>query len=405
MRKACGAILAAVLVSCAAAAQRADRDRNREDTRGTRFEDLDFDFNFDFDMDVDALHDTMREAIAAAREAVASAREGMEAAAIAAHAAHESVGPAIRAALAQTEPMMLARSERGDARPVDERRDAAGVSEVRVENVSGSVVVRGWDDNTIHVQGTLGEDVEELVFDTSGSTADVRVKISKDRHKKIRTDLTIYIPKRCGLVVKAVSASVDAQGVEGSPVELRSISGDVDVRSCPGDLRLKSTSGDVTVDDARRDVDSGTISGDIEIAGSPRSVIAETISGHVTIDGVQSSAEIETISGDATVRGGRLSNIDFESTSGTLEYVGGLADDGNVDSSTLSGNVTLTLSEKVSGSFRLKTFSGNIDIPFAPEAERSFRGFRSKRLDFRLGDGDAKFDLDSFSGDFRIEMP
>ncbi len=49
---------------------------------------------------------------------------------------------------------------------VEKSGSAGSKGLVIIENMVGSIKVIGWDKDEIHLEGTLGEDVEELKFDT-----------------------------------------------------------------------------------------------------------------------------------------------------------------------------------------------------------------------------------------------
>ncbi len=286
----------------------------------------------------------------------------------------------------------------GNARPVDERKSAAGVDEIDIENVSGRITIVGWDQDEIHVKGSLGEDVEELIFEVDGSSAEVRVKVpSGRRNLKLRSELTISVPKRLRVEAETVSGGVEATGIEGDYVRLETVSGGVDVAGCTGDIEASSTSGGVTVADARKSVRAECVSGSVAVTGTPESVSAESVSGSVRIEGVQRETNASSVSGRITVTGGRLERLDAESVSGGVEYEGGIAPDGRFDISSVSGGVSLTFVGEVSAEFDLQSFSGGItiDLPGAPTSAK-------RQVSFRTGEGRGRVDVESFSGGVRI---
>ena len=68
------------------------------------------------------------------------------------------------------------------AKEVDETIDAAAKGHVDISNIAGSIDVEGWSRNSVHVEGTLGENVEELVLERDPYTlppgADLPVRVS-----------------------------------------------------------------------------------------------------------------------------------------------------------------------------------------------------------------------------------
>ena len=60
--------------------------------------------------------------------------------------------------------------------PIDQSRPLAADGRVRIENVKGSVQVRTWDRPQVHVGGSLGDGVKQLLVEGS------------DRSRRIRPD-------------------------------------------------------------------------------------------------------------------------------------------------------------------------------------------------------------------------
>lgn len=294
----------------------------------------------------------------------------------------------------------LGDSGAGNARTVDERKSAAGVDRIEIHNVAGRVTVQGSDQNEIHVKGSLGEDVEELIFEVDGSSAEVRVKIpSGRRNLKIRSELTITVPKELRVEAETVSGGVEAMDIDGEYLRLETVSGGVNVARCTGDIEVSTTSGGINIADARKSVRAECVSGGIDIGGTPESVSAESVSGSVRITGVQRAVESNSVSGRVTVSGGMLERLDSESVSGGMDYVGGIAPGGRFDISSVSGGVSLTFVGHVSAEFDLQSFSGGItiDLPGAPTSAK-------RQISFRTGDGRGRVDVESFSGGIRINQ-
>lgn len=322
--------------------------------------------------------------------------------------AMREAGDAVHELLAQGFPMFappilgpqfaLGDSEAGNARPVDEKKSATGVNDIGIHNIAGQLVIIGSDADEIRVQGALGEDVEELIFTVEGTSAEVRVKVPEGRVKrKIRSDLTIYVPKRLRVEAKTVSGGVEARDVQGSLVDLKSVSGGIKVRGSTGDIEASTISGGIEIADAQKTVDAECVSGGITVRGTPTTVSAESVSGGVTIEGVQREVRANSVSGRVHVIAGKLSRFTAESISGGIEYEGALAPDAKVKLNTLSGGVRLLFTEEVSAEFDLHSFSGGIevDLPGAPTSGK-------KKLTFTTGAGGARVDVEAFSGGVRV---
>lgn len=339
--------------------------------------------------------DEIREAL---REVMEESRGAFEEAGEAMRELVAQAAPAFTAAFAPS--LVLADSGAGNSRPVDERKSAAGVREIEIENISGRITVIGWENDEIHVEGYIGEDVERLDFEIDDGEAEVRVRIPENRRRdlKIKSELTIHVPVRLSVEAQTVSGGVEARGLQGSRVDVETVSGGVKVNQCTGDIEASTTSGGITIEDAVQSVEAECVSGGITVKGTPTSVRAESVSGGVRIEGVQNEVEAESVSGRVTVNGGRLSRFSSESVSGGLDYEGSIAPGGRFDLNTLSGGIEITLTEDVGAEFNLNSFSGgiNVDVPGAPSSAK-------KQLTFKTGDGSARVEVEAFSGGVRVK--
>ena len=64
------------------------------------------------------------------------------------------------------------------AEEVDNRLDAASDGVVSISNVAGTIEVIGWSRNEVEVTGTLGRDVEELIFERDGDEIEIEHSVT-----------------------------------------------------------------------------------------------------------------------------------------------------------------------------------------------------------------------------------
>jgi DUF4097 and DUF4098 domain-containing protein YvlB len=329
---------------------------------------------------MEAAREGMRAGIEAARESIAMNMHGL---------AFEHIVPG----------MVFADAGAGNARPVDETRAAPDVTEVEIHNVSGSIKITGWDREEIQVTGSLGEDVEELLFDVDGRSATVRVKVPKGiGRKKIRSEISVSVPRRCSVRAEGVSAGIELDQIDGENVDLETVSGSVDVRGARGDIEASSVSGQVTVAGATREVEASSVSGDVEVSGTPSLVRAESVSGDLIVSGVREEFRGETVSGSIRATAETLREIRGETVSGGITYEGGLTSGGEIRMDSVSGSVTLTLAGPVSADFELNSFAGSITVDLAGGPNLTAK----RELDFSAGSGDGEVNVETFSGSIRI---
>ena len=290
--------------------------------------------------------------------------------------------------LALTSSTAYAHEERGDDRNVNQTQPAKVDGEVRIDNLAGTVRIRGWDKNQVRVTGTLGEDVDHLEFTSDDSGVSIRVVLPHDGRgncEECSADLEIDLPAASRLEVSTVSADIEAKDLTGS-------------------AQLGTVSGQLVLDSAAVRVDARSVSGDVTVAGSGKNahVTATTVSGEVRVTGMDGSLHAESVSGDVKAANNRLTGLEMSSTSGSLVFEGGLSKGGDYEFHNVSGDLDLHFGASPSAHFDVSSFSGDIDNSFGPKATRVSKYSPGMELHFTNGSGDAQVNVRSLSGEIHI---
>jgi DUF4097 and DUF4098 domain-containing protein YvlB len=295
---------------------------------------------------------------------------------------------------------VTAKAEAGNYSEIDETKSIRPGGTIEIDNIVGSVKVEGWNRDEIEITGRLGEDVERLLFDIDGNDERIKVIVPKGKKLRIKTELIIRIPKQTTLEIHTITAPIDVSNVRGGSHEFETVTGTITLDAVSGELNLHSINGRITVEGADSDVEVDTISGRISVDGKPRTIEAQSISGRITLNGVQRRVSIETISDRADVQADELSRLDSESISGSFNFEGGLSDDAEVDISSMSGSIRLTLGRLVNGCYSLRGRSGSKNVEFGNSA---YSANRRKNLIFTTQkSGHADIRLESHSGSINI---
>jgi Putative adhesin len=208
----------------------------------------------------------------------------------------------------------------------DDRTEAAGITEVRLEGGSGKLTVRRGEskDIQIHRKVRYAGDKPGATDHRDGSALVVNTKCGG----RCTVDYTITVP-----------AGVDVGGHNGS--------GDVDLTDV-GAVALDVGSGNVTVHGAASDVEVRTGSGDIKLLDVKGTVTANAGSGNITLTRIAGEVIVATSSGDVAA-------TELNGSKATAR--------------TRSGNVTLDLgkpqpvkAETSSGDIRLKVPDGSYQV-------------------------------------------
>ena len=273
------------------------------------------------------------------------------------------------------------------ATPIDETRPLDARGEVEVSNLKGSIEVRTWDRDEVRITGSLGEGVERLEIDDGGRKLSVRVRYPRNSRNTEPTALVLEIPRQASLDVDSVAASIDVQGVAGDELEIDSVSGTVVAVGAPRKASVESVSGDQRLNLNSRDVDVESVSGRITLRGRiTGSIEAETVSGNIDLD----------------TRGERLRKLEVNTVSGDASVRTGIADGGRFSFESVSGDVRLALPRDASTRVEAKTFSGDIDAPDASVVRKRYGPGAS--MEHRYGGGSGSIEVETFSGDVRLQL-
>jgi DUF4097 and DUF4098 domain-containing protein YvlB len=268
---------------------------------------------------------------------------------------------------------------------VDRRLDAAADGHVDVSNIAGSVTVIGWNRNSVEVTGTLGRNVEELIFERDGDRIEIKVKVPRKGGRGIESELRISVPKN-------------------SSVDIGTVSADIDVSDVTGEQSLSSVSGDIETDYAGGELSAQSVSGDIEVSGNGAvgDIRTNTVSGDVTLFRVSGQVEAESVSGDVVIDEGSFERAELSTVNGDIVFQGQLEKSGRLSIDTVNGSVDVEFDGAVSARFEIDTFNGGIRNCFGPKAERTSKYAPGWELEFTEGSGSARVEISTMNGGVTI---
>jgi len=284
--------------------------------------------------------------------------------------------------------LMLAALPAAAVQNIDRSQATGPAPIVEVNNVQGKVTVTAWDRNEVKLTGIIENDKHTLEFAGDAGRVTIAVRPESKRYSFGRDDdaiLELRVPAGSILRVQTVSADIVAAGVRG-------------------EQRLEAVSGDVTTELFDQPLDVRSVSGDVDIRGSggTGNVYAESTSGNVKARGLGGTLEAKSTSGDVDVELGVTQEVRLETVSGDLGARLTLAEGGRVDAQSVSGDVSLSFGKPVNGEFEIESFSGKVDNCFGPKATRKSQYVPGTELRFTQGSGNARVSLETLSGDVDV---
>lgn len=230
---------------------------------------------------------------------------------------------------------------------------------INIRNISGDVIVRGYDGQMVIVQGFKeGRDKDRVNIEDQSTAGAVSVRAQypergeRDREGGGR-NWNIEASVRFEVKVpRAVNYRFDS---------FSSVSGNVEVSDVSGELRAKSVSGEVTVKGVRGSVNATSVSGEVKVGEVRGTVNAKSTSGDVEVG-------ITDLSG--------ADSMDFAS---------------------VSGNVRVKLPASLDATVKMSTMSGDLKTDFPLTVEELKYG-TGRRANGRVGGGAHSLKLSSVSG-------
>lgn len=195
----------------------------------------------------------------------------------------------------------------------------------------------------------------------------------------IDADIDFILGKDAAFVASTTSGEILLLKVEAETVDISSVSGDVDADTITGETDISTTSGDVDVTAITGDCNVSTVSGDITINSVTGKAGFSTTSGDVRAEDLSGDGKVNTVSGDI-----RLCFIKA----------------GDINVSTTSGIVDISIPENTTVDFETSTTSGNIDTFFDDALSFNKKGNHASGT---YGDGEAiRMEISAVSGDVSV---
>lgn len=274
--------------------------------------------------------------------------------------------------------LMLAAAPQQTATDTTFDVDARG--RLDLENRNGSVLVRTWERAAVRVRADRGRETR-IDIDDVGSV--VRIEPEQRGGRADRVDFEITVPRDFGVTIEAHNGDVVLENIGGS-VEAETLNGNVVLRGGVGRVSLGSMSGEIIVDGARAAVHAETMNRGIRITRTEGDIEAEAVNGEIQLSEISSS------------------NVQAESVNGGIRYEGAIRAGGRYLLSTHNGPITMTVPDGTNAAFSVVTHSGSIQTDFTVQ----LNSLNSRRtVSFRLGDGSARVELESFNGPIHLRRP
>ncbi len=249
-------------------------------------------------------------------------------------------------------------------------------SRLNLDNFDGAVTITTWNRSSVRVQGSHDDDTRVDV-DVSGTGVRVR---GRSRYGPPEVEYRITVPADMSLEINTHSGDVGIDGTRGE-VQVQTVEGKITVNGGTGRISLSSVEGEVLLENS---------SGRINISAVDGSVTVRNSRGDLQISAVDGAVLLQDI--DAT-------SVDASTVDGGIEFSGSFQSTGRYRLSSHDGDVTVRV-PSIDAAVSVSTYEGDFESDFPVTITGTTRN--RKRLDFTLGRGSARLELESFDGSVRL---
>lgn len=267
---------------------------------------------------------------------------------------------------------------------VDETRGFVGSGKIEVIVMRGELDIEGWDESRISVSGEIDDLADKFVFEVDGDRALIEVRMPRhDVNWGDGSDLQIRVPHDSILDVDTVATDIDIDDVFGG-MRIQTVSGDLELHNVAGQILAR------------------TVSGDIELTGKIGDASVNTVSGDMEIEMEGTELMVESVSGSADVRLTLANRFIGKSVSGDIDFEGELPDSGEIDVSSVSGDIDLALTGSPNANVRAEAGPGGDIINRITDDKPHESMLRRQNLNAKIGNGGGLIRMKNVSGDLLL---
>ncbi len=264
---------------------------------------------------------------------------------------------------------------------------AGEATRLDLENLRGEVVVQVWDRDEVRVEAEHAES-RSINIRRSRRGISVQVEVHRGMGLTGSVNFQLTVPRSFDLHVEGMALDVDIQGAEGQ-VEVTTVQGPIRVMGGRGNIVLESVNGEITVDGAEGNLEVNGVAGGVSIRNCSGNIVAQSVGGPITLEGITSR------------------DVEVGSVGGTVRYEGTIEDGGTYSFGSHGGQIWLYFPASINARVDVVTLAGNIEVeypgaPSEPTRGHGIPGLNEKELNFELGTGSARVEVETFGGTVHI---
>ncbi len=246
-----------------------------------------------------------------------------------------------------------------------------GATRLELSSLEGTITVRTWNRPDVRIEADHDDDTR-IAVETGGRTLEVH---ARSRYGPAEVTWRLTIPADLALELSSQDGDIVIEGARGE-VSATTVEGSITLRGGTGFIALQSVEGDIDLSDVSGEASLNTVDGAIRVRNAKGVLKANVVDGDITLDEVTAS------------------RVEANSVDGSIRLSGTLQPGGRYSLTSHDGDVTV-IAPAIDAEVSVSTFSGDFESDFPVTLQG---GASRKRLNFTLGKGSARLDLESFDG-------
>jgi hypothetical protein len=213
-------------------------------------------------------------------------------------------------------------------------------------NLSGDIVVQGWNRNDVHIQADHDRS-DRLVTDVKDGQ--LRLSVRSREGQPADVDWNLTVPVWLPLEISGIESAITVTGLRAS-VRAQSMRGDVRVSACQGPMELNSVEGEVHVEDVNGNVTAGSVNNAVRLVRVLGPIAAQSVNGDIQMDDVSSA------------------DVSASTLNGKVYYASKFQPHGRYALSSHNGKLYVGVDGAQTVDFTVSSFNGQVEseIPLPP---------------------------------------
>jgi len=262
----------------------------------------------------------------------------------------------------------------------------------------GKLKINGWERNEIRA------------FVSNGSAVGFNVREKNKQNNAVLLMVLGFDPSKneTGNADECLSGEeIEIDVPRGATINVKGQASETTINSV-GKARVEIIGGDIFLSNIERGINATTYEGDVMVEKSSGAMTLDTTTGNIVAFDVNQSEigdifKAKTNSGAITLQQVQHRQLEINSNSGSMKFVGAFHSGGQYNFGTLNGSILLLIPEKSSGKINASFGYGafNSEIPLQNVVKNA--NPKTQSLSASMGGGDASVSLRTYSSAIRIK--